>query len=65
MHRMRVLLFTLCFAVSAFAQDRDEKIGAFEQFVERTMKAQKMPGLSVAVMHGDFRWSRGFGLADV
>jgi len=62
---MRVLLFTLLFAASAFAQDHAEKIRAFEQFAEATMKAQQMPGLSVAVMHGDFRWSRGFGLADV
>ncbi len=60
---MRVFLFTLVFAASAFAQD--PRIRAFEQFAEEAMKAQKMPGLSVAVMHGDFRWSRGFGFADV
>ena len=63
MHRMRVLLLTLCLAASAFAQD--DRIRAFEQFAEQAIKAQKMPGLSVAVMHGDFRWSRGFGFADV
>ena len=63
MHRMRVFVFTLLFAASAFAQDA--RVRAFEQFAEETMKAQKMPGLSVAVMHGDFRWSRGFGFADI
>lgn len=65
MQRMRVLLFSLLFAVSAFGQEHAEKIRAFERFAEAAMKAQQMPGLSVAVMHGDFRWSRGFGLADV
>jgi CubicO group peptidase (beta-lactamase class C family) len=63
MHRMRVFLFALVFAASAFAQDA--RVLAFEQFAQEAMKAQKMPGLSVAVMHGDFRWSKGFGLADV
>lgn len=65
MHRMRVFLFAFLFAFSAFAQDHAEKIRAFEQFAEARMKAQKMPGLSVALMHGEFRWSHGFGLADV
>jgi CubicO group peptidase (beta-lactamase class C family) len=60
---MRVLLVVLCLALPAFAQE--DKVRAFEQFVETTMKAQRMPGLSVAVVHGDFRWSRGFGYADV
>jgi CubicO group peptidase (beta-lactamase class C family) len=63
MHRMRVFLFALLLAASAFAQDA--RVRAFEQFAEEAMKAQQMPGLSVAVMHGDFRWSRGFGFADV
>lgn len=63
MHRMRVLFVLLFVCVSALAQD--DKVRAFEQFVETAMKAQQMPGLSVAVMHGDFRWSRGFGFADL
>ncbi|HEX6084803.1 MAG TPA: serine hydrolase [Thermoanaerobaculia bacterium] len=63
MHRMRVFFLLLFVAFSAFAQE--EKVRAFEQFVEAQMKAQQMPGLSVAVMHGDFRWSRGFGFADL
>ncbi|HUR81275.1 MAG TPA: serine hydrolase domain-containing protein, partial [Thermoanaerobaculia bacterium] len=60
---MRVFL-CLIFAVSAFAQS-DDKLRAVEAFVRHEMQAQQMPGLSVAVMHGDFHWSRGFGLADV
>jgi len=64
MVRMRVFFFTLFLAATAFAQD-DPRIRAFEQFAADTMTAQQMPGLSVAVMRGDFRWSRGFGFADV
>ncbi|HYC93090.1 MAG TPA: serine hydrolase [Thermoanaerobaculia bacterium] len=60
---MRVFIFVALFAFSAFAQE--DKVRAFEQYVEAAMKAQQMPGLSVAVMHGDFRWSRGFGFADL
>ena len=63
MHRMRTFVFAVLVAVSAFAQDA--RVRAFEQFAEEAMKTQRMPGLSVAVMHGDFRWSRGFGFADV
>lgn len=64
MHRMRVFLFLLLFAAaSAFAQDA--RVRAYEQFVEATMRAQQITGLSVAIVHGDFRWSRGFGFADV
>ena len=65
MRCMRVFLFVFLFSFSALAQDHAEKTRAFEQFAEARLKAQKMPGLSVAVMHGDFRWSRGFGFADV
>lgn len=62
--RMRVFLFALLFVCApAFAEDA--RVQAFERFAAEAMKAQQMPGLSVAVMHGDFRWSRGFGFADV
>ncbi len=49
----------------AVAPTNDARVQEFEAFAARMMKAQQMPGLSVAVVHGDFRWSRGFGFADV
>ena len=61
---MRDFLCAFLFAASALAQD-DPRVRAFEQFAAEAMKAQQMPGLSVAVVHGDFRWSKGFGYADV
>ncbi|HEY0159724.1 MAG TPA: serine hydrolase domain-containing protein [Thermoanaerobaculia bacterium] len=65
-HRLRVLLATtlLLTTLSAFGSD-DPRIAEFEAFVARTMAAQQMPGLSVAVSYGDFRWERGFGFADL
>jgi CubicO group peptidase (beta-lactamase class C family) len=63
--RMRFFFLAVFVAASTSLFADEQKIRAFEQFVEEAMKAQKMPGLSVAILHGDFRWSRGFGLADV
>lgn len=61
------LLYVFLFATAALAQTttRNAKILEFENFVAETMKAQQMPGLSVALVDGDFRWSRGFGFADL
>jgi CubicO group peptidase (beta-lactamase class C family) len=66
MHRMRVFLFALLVPVVALAQSsNDEKIAEFRSYAEQIMKAQQMPGLSVAVRHGGFRWEGGFGFGDV
>jgi CubicO group peptidase (beta-lactamase class C family) len=61
---MRVFLLTLLLATAAFGAD-DPRIVELEAFVNRMMEAQRMPGLSVAVTHGDFHWERGFGFADL
>jgi CubicO group peptidase (beta-lactamase class C family) len=61
--RMRVLFLLLFLAAPAFAED--PRVVAFEEFANRLMASQQMTGLSVAVVHGDFRWERGFGFADV
>lgn len=60
-----IFLLVLLFATAAFGQTNDAKVQEFEAFAARVMKAQQMPGLSVAIVHGDFRWSRGFGFADL
>jgi CubicO group peptidase (beta-lactamase class C family) len=66
MHRKTIIfIFVALFATTAFAQTNDARVQEFEAFAARVMKAQQMPGLSVAVVHGDFRWSRGFGFADL
>ena len=66
MHRKTIIfIFVALFATAAFGQTNDAKVQEFEAFAARVMKAQQMPGLSVAIVHGDFRWSRGFGFADL
>ena len=67
MHR-KSLLFTVVFlfATAAAGQRTNEtRVRELEAFVERTMAAQQMPGMSIAIVHGDFRWARGFGFADL
>lgn len=67
MHRKSLLLaYVFFFATAAAAQTSNlTKVRELEAFVERTMAAQQITGMSIAVVHGDFRWSRGFGFADV
>jgi len=63
---MRALLLSLVLSSSLLAAEpHAAAIRALEQFVPQEMSAQRMPGLSVAVLHGDFHWSRGFGLSDI
>jgi CubicO group peptidase (beta-lactamase class C family) len=63
--RFVIVLCLSLFSVTAFAQDKAAKIREFEAFAAQMMQVQQMPGLSVAVVDGDFRWSRGFGFADL
>jgi len=62
---MRALFLSLLLSTSLLAQSYDSAIRTLEQFVPEEMNAQRMPGLSVAIVHGDFHWSRGFGFADI
>lgn len=62
---MRRLLALALFCLASLVLVADERIDAFRRFAEEQMKAQKMTGLSVAVVHGDDRWSGAFGYADV
>jgi CubicO group peptidase (beta-lactamase class C family) len=58
-------LLVFLFATAAVAEPHDAKLRELEAFIEKTMKEQQMPGLSVAIVTRDFRWSRGFGFADL
>lgn len=67
MKALRLLWISLCLLVplAAQAQSYDAQLREFETFVEAKMKEEQIPGLSIAVMKGDFVWSKGFGLADL
>jgi CubicO group peptidase (beta-lactamase class C family) len=42
-----------------------EALQAFERFVAERMAGDRIPGLSIGFIEGDFSWARGFGWADV
>lgn len=60
-----VLIALLSIALSASPSIDPAVVRAFEQFVEREMKRDRMTGLSVAVLQGGSLWARGFGFADL
>jgi len=62
------LLSALVFALSLFAQASlryEKEITLFEDFVQKQMQTDHIPGLSVAFMKDDFIWAKGFGWADL
>ncbi len=61
-------LAALLLAVAPAAAQEEpyaDLMAEFEEFAEQHMEATGMPGLSVAVMKGDWIWSKGFGWADL
>lgn len=63
---MTRFLAVLVFAFAVHAQTpHDDSIRQLSAFIETEMKAQRVPGMSVAIVHGDFTWSAGFGYADL
>jgi CubicO group peptidase (beta-lactamase class C family) len=67
MKALRSLAVSVCLflALASHAQPYDAPLHEFEELAQKTIASAHMPGLSVAVVKGDFAWSRGFGLADV
>ncbi|HEX9983485.1 MAG TPA: serine hydrolase domain-containing protein [Thermoanaerobaculia bacterium] len=64
----RALLVVVLFlaAIPSFGQQLYEgEIRQLEQFVEEHMRETKMPALSIAIVKDGFRWSKGFGYADL
>jgi len=46
-------------------QGYGEAIQKFEQYIEKKMPADKIPGLSIGFMKDGFTWAKGFGYADL
>jgi len=46
-------------------QDFGDAIQQFEQFVQKKMELDRIPGLSIGFMKDDFTWARGFGYSDL
>jgi CubicO group peptidase (beta-lactamase class C family) len=70
-----LLTFSLCWqpcarvsaqATSAQAPDKyAEKLRAFEEFAQKEMERDKIPGLTIGFMKDDYSWTKGFGFADL
>jgi len=63
----RPLALFVCLLAASFAraEQYDDQLRQFETFAQKQLDAAPMAGLSVAVMKGDFVWSRAFGFADL
>lgn len=42
-----------------------ERLGVFEEFVRAQMAKDKIPGMTIGFMKGDYTWVRGFGSGDL
>lgn len=57
--------FLLLFLSWLYAGKYEKQIKIYEDFVKKQMKVDRIPGLSLAFMKGDFIWAKGFGYADL
>lgn len=57
-----LFVFTTVLHAQSPHQDAVRRLSAF---IETEMKAQRVPGMSVGIVYGDFTWSAAFGYADL
>lgn len=63
---MAATLLLLLLALPLSAQQRyAAELVRLEEFINGRIAEQKLTGISVAIVKDDFRWGKGFGLADV
>ena len=55
----------LLIATDSSQSSLSEAIKEFEKFIGEQMALDKVPGLSVGFMKGDFTWAKGFGYSDL
>ncbi|MCD6454912.1 MAG: serine hydrolase, partial [Candidatus Aminicenantes bacterium] len=60
-----LMLVFLAFFYLGRARNLEDRIHEYENFVEKQMKVDRVPGLSVAFMKGDYLWAKGFGYSDL
>ncbi len=62
-----VFVFALLPGVLAAQQIRLDtaKLKTLEFFLEKQMKIDQIPGLSIGYYHGDYLWAKGYGYADL
>ncbi len=61
-----LILFPLCNSAGTIDKNSyAEKIKVIERYVKENMSSLKIPGLAIAFYKDDFKWSKGFGYADI
>ena len=63
-----IILVLFLFSPSSPAKEKGKyraEIRAFEEFVAKEMRADRIPGISIAFQKGDFLYAKGFGYSDL
>ncbi len=66
----RKFIFTLIFifflSLFLYSQtDLSDEIKEIETFIKNQMEVEKVPGIALGIMKGDFTWAKGFGFSDL
>ncbi len=66
----RSFIFTLIFifllSLFLYSQtDLSDEIKEIETFIKNQMEVDKVPGIALGIMKGDFTWAKGFGFSDL
>ncbi len=61
-----LIICILCFSLNLSSeQEFTEKIKEVESFIKAQMEVDKIPGVAIGIMKGNFTWSKGFGYSDL
>lgn len=60
------LIFIFLFSLFIYSQTNlSDKIQEIEAFIKNQMEVDKVPGIALGIMKGEFTWSKGFGFSDL
>ncbi len=60
------IIFFLLISFPLYSQTNlSEEIGRIEAFIKDQMEVDRIPGIAIGIMKGDFIWAKGFGFSDV
>lgn len=60
------LIIFFLFSLSLYSQKNlSDKINRIEEFIKKQMEVDRIPGLAVGIMKGEFIWAKGFGYSDM
>ncbi len=64
--KILTIIFFLSISFPLYSQTNlSEEISKIEAFIKNQMEVDRIPGIAVGIMKGDFIWAKGFGFSDV